>query len=200
MTYVVSDDELVFLIRAKHLEAYEHLQARMQTKQDRFIYKMLSMHRYCGLLFDDLKQIATWSLWLAVDTYQPKKNIFDAYYHLLLQREVIHEMKRFNSPSHHQLNQALSLDAEVEDGSPLSEFIGYDDPSIKQAVEHPLLVLLEEENKTLTMEQRAMLVYVNLGYSYTEIGKIMKKSYRFISKQVQALLATVIPKDSTTYD
>jgi RNA polymerase sigma factor (sigma-70 family) len=197
---MVSDDELVFLVRAKHQEAYYALQERMQGKQDRSIYKMLSLHRYCGLLFDDLKYVAMITLLLAIDTYHPQKNIFDAYYHVLLQREMVHELKRFSTPNHHQLNSALSLDAEVEEGSPLSEFIGYDDPLIRQQLEHPIHLLLEDNKSELTPEQRAILTYVKLGYTYTEIGKIMKKSYRVISKQVHQLLSRVLHDSASTYD
>jgi DNA-directed RNA polymerase specialized sigma24 family protein len=172
----------------------------MQGKQDRSIYKMLSLHRYCGLLFDDLKYVAMMTLLLAIDTYHPQKNIFDAYYHVLLQREMVHELKRFSTPNHHQLNSALSLDAEIEEGSPLSEFIGYDDPLIRQQLEHPIHLLLEDNKSELTTEQRAMLVYVKLGYTYTEIGKIMKKSYRVISKQVHQLLTGVLYDSASAYD
>jgi RNA polymerase sigma factor (sigma-70 family) len=200
MMTLVSDDELVFLVRAKHQEAYQTLQERMQGKQDRLIYKMLSLHRYCGLLFDDLKYVAMMTLLLAIDTYHPQKNIFDAYYHVLLQREMVHELKRYSTPNHHQLNSALSLDAEVEDGSPLSEFIGYDDPLIRLRVEHPIHLLLEDPKSELNPEQRAILIYVKLGYTYTEIGKIMKKSYRIISKQVHTLLSRVINDCAFSYD
>ena len=33
------------------------------------------------------------TLLLAIESYDPHKNIFDAYYHFLLQRELINELK-----------------------------------------------------------------------------------------------------------
>ncbi|MFZ9704330.1 MAG: hypothetical protein ACO3BB_03590, partial [Bacilli bacterium] len=61
----LSDDEMVFLIRSQHQEAFRLLTEKMQSKQDRLIHKLMYMHRYCGLDYDDLKIVAMQTLLLA---------------------------------------------------------------------------------------------------------------------------------------
>ncbi len=185
---LVSDDELVFLIRRKHPEAFTSLLDRMALKQDRMIHKLLFMHRYCGLDFDDLKIVAIQTLTLAVESYEPKKNIFDAYYHFLLQRELVNELKRFSSDNQNLINTAISLDYEIEDGSYLSDVIGQTDATLQTIMDDPSHQLLEEDDQRITPKEKAILTYLKLGYTFTEIAKIMKDHYRNISKIAKSLL------------
>ncbi len=184
----LSDDELIFLIRSQHLEAFQMLLDKMQPKQDRLIHKLMYMHRYCGLDYDDLKIVAIQTLLLAIDAYHPKKNNFDAYYHFLLQRELINELKRFAAEQHAPINHAISFDYEIEEGSSLSDMIGEDDTKIYQPFTDPFYQLLESDNISLTPKEKAIIAYLKLGYSYTEIAKIMKDHYRKISKIAKNIL------------
>ena len=185
---LVSDDELVFLIRRKHPEAFTSLLNRMALKQDRMIHKLLFMHRYCGLDFDDLKIVAIQTLTLAVESYEPKKNVFDAYYHFLLQRELVNELKRFSSDNQNLINTAISLDYEIEDGSYLSDVIGQNDATLQTIMDDPTHQLLEEDDQRITPKEKAILAYLKLGYTFTEIAKVMKDHYRNISKIAKSLL------------
>ncbi len=185
---LVSDDELVFLIRRKHQEAFTSLLNRMALKQDRMIHKLLFMHRYCGLDFDDLKIVAIQTLSLAVESYEPKKNVFDAYYHFLLQRELVNELKRFSSDNQNLINTAISLDYEIEDGSYLSDVIGQNDATLQTIMDDPTHQLLEEDDQRITPKEKAILAYLKLGYTFTEIAKVMKDHYRNISKIAKSLL------------
>ena len=185
----ISDDEIVFLIRSKQPEAYQLMLERMQLKQDRLIHKLLYMHRYCGLDYDDLKIVALQTLLLAIESYDPCKNIFDAYYHFLLQRELINELKRFSSDNHNFINTALSLDYEIEDGSLLGDLVGQQDLKLIALVEDPFHQLLEGEDQRLSVKEKAILAYLKLGYSFTEIAKILGGHYRQISKIAKTLLA-----------
>jgi RNA polymerase sigma factor (sigma-70 family) len=185
----ISDDEIVFLVRSKQLEAYQLMLERMQTKQDRLIYKLLYMHRYCGLDYDDLKIVALQTLMLAIESYDPNKNIFDAYYHFLLQRELINELKKFSSDNHNFINTALSLDYEIEDGSFLGDLVGQQDQQLIALVEDPFYQLLESEDQSLSVREKAILAYLKLGYTFTEIAKILGGHYRQISKIAKTLLA-----------
>jgi len=184
----LSDDELIFLIRSQQREAFQILLDKMQPKQDRLIHKLMYMHRYCGVDYDDLKLVAIQTLLLAIDAYHPKKNNFDAYYHFLLQRELINELKRFSSEQHAPINHAISFDYEMEEGSSLSEIIGKDDAKIYQPFTDPFYQLLESENGSLTPKEKAIIAYLKLGYSYTEIAKIMNDHYRQISKIAKRIL------------
>ena len=185
---LVSDDELVFLIRRKQPEAFTSLLNRMALKQDRMIHKLLFMHRYCGLDFDDLKIVAIQTLSLAVESYEPKKNVFDAYYHFLLQRELVNELKRFSSDNQNLINTAISLDYEIEDGSYLSDVIGQNDATLQTIMDDPTHQLLEEDDQRITPKEKAILAYLKLGYTFTEIAKVMKDHYRNISKIAKSLL------------
>lgn len=186
--WTLSDDELIFLIRSQQREAFQILLDKMQLKQDRLIHKLMYMHRYCGVDYDDLKLVAIQTLLLAIDAYHPKKNNFDAYYHFLLQRELINELKRFSSEQHAPINHAISFDYEMEEGSSLSEMIGEDDAKIYQPFTDPFYQLLESENGSLTPKEKAIIAYLKLGYSYTEIAKIMNDHYRQISKIAKRIL------------
>jgi DNA-directed RNA polymerase specialized sigma subunit len=160
----------------------------MELKQDRLIHKLLFMHRYCGVDFDDLKIVAIQTLALAVESYEPKKNVFDAYYHFLLQRELINELKRFSTDNQNIINSAISLDFEIEDGSYLSDVIGQSDTKLQTMMDDPTHQLLEEDNQSISPKEKAILAYLKLGYTFTEIAKLMKDHYRNISKIAKSLL------------
>lgn len=196
---LVSDDELVFLARQHHQDAIAWLFKKMQNKQDRLIYKMMAMHLYCGLDYDDLKMVALQSLYLAIDSYHPHRNQFDAYYHFLLQREVVNELKRFASVQHAPITHAYSLDYEIEEGTSMAEMIGEEDGLIKSRLDDPFYQLLESQDHHLSPQERAILIYVKAGYSYREIGSLMHRSYRQISRIVQQLLKKTTTNKTSLY-
>jgi DNA-directed RNA polymerase specialized sigma24 family protein len=189
--YDVSDDELVLLCRQKQEEAFVYLLEIMKPKQERLVRKMLYENRYCGLDTQDLMLIATQTLYLAIDSYDPTKAVFDAYYHLLLQRELTNEMKKFNSLGQTLLNTALSLDDNFEEGVMLYDVIGTEDETMQHYLFDESEQLLKEDNVVLSVEQKTMLAYYRLGYSYSEIGRIIKKNYRLISKAIQEILTLI---------
>jgi RNA polymerase sigma factor (sigma-70 family) len=176
----VSNDELVFLVRQRIEHAFIVLQQRMEIKQDRLIKKVLIQNRYCGLDFCDLKIVAMQALFNAIDSYNGKKTVFDAYYHLLLERELVNEMRRFNSRNHTYLNTAISLDEAMPEGGNLYDVIAHEDEKNKWS--SYINDLVDEDKLNLTPQQKTILVYRSLGYSYSEIGKILNKNYRQISR------------------
>ena len=190
--YDVSDDELVFLARQKHQDAIDYLLLKVRPKQERMIKKILFEHRYCCLDFNDLMVVAIQKLFLAIDSYDPTKAVFDAYYHLLLQRELVNEMKKFNTYGHTLINKAISLDELLEEGQLMYDLVGKEDDMLNTYVFDPSIQLLKEDNLLLTIEQKTVFSYYQLGYSYSEIGRVMKKNYRLISKMIQEILAIMI--------
>lgn len=193
--YDVSDDELVFLARQKQQEAIEYLFLKMKPKQERMVKKLLFEHRYCGLDFHDLMHVAMQTLFLAIDSYDPRKAVFDAYYHLLLQRELVNEMKKFNTYGHTLINTAMSLDEPLEEGQLMYDLIGKEDEQLHEYVFSESLQLLKEDNHLLTIEQKTVFSYYRLGYSYSEIGRIIKKNYRVISKMIQEILSLIVDQE-----
>jgi DNA-directed RNA polymerase specialized sigma24 family protein len=183
----VSDDELIFLVRQKQEEAFDILFSRLKSKQERMVKKLLFEHRYCGLDERDLLLVAMQTLYLAIDSYDPSKAVFDAYYHILLQRELVNEMKKFNSGNHVLLNTALSLDEPMDDQHQLYDMIGAEDDTMYDHVYGPTRQLLEDEHHPLTIEEKTIITYFHLGYSYSEIGRLIQKNYRYVSKVVQML-------------
>jgi DNA-directed RNA polymerase specialized sigma24 family protein len=186
--YDVSDDELVLLCRQKQEEAFDYLLEKTRPKQERLVRKMLYEHRYCGLDTQDLMLVATQTLYLAIDSYDPSKAVFDAYYHLLLQRELTNEMKKFNSLGQTLLNTAISLDDTFEEGIILYDVIGSEDETMQHYLFDEAEQLLQDDNVVLSLEQKTILAYYRLGYSYSEIGRLIKKNYRIISKAIQEIL------------
>jgi DNA-binding CsgD family transcriptional regulator len=56
-------------------------------------------------------------------------------------------------------------------------------------VEDPFHQLLESEDQSLSVREKAILAYLKLGYTFTEIAKILGGHYRQISKIAKTLLA-----------
>lgn len=176
---MISDDELVFLSRQGNAEAKRKLQIRYFKKQDRLIQKLLLENRYCGLEREDLLVIANKALDICIDSFSPNKNIFDAYYHLILTRELVNEMQKYSSPSQVILNVSMSLDAPIdnESGTALYEVVG-----------HPEDIFNQFENafynklNNLSDLEKQVLYYRSLDYNFKEIGEILKKNYRQISR------------------
>jgi RNA polymerase sigma factor (sigma-70 family) len=187
MTDIVGDDELVFLSRSRSDLALDQLQKQMEWKQDCLIRKLLSENRYCGLEHDDLKIVAVLALYTAVDSYDPAKAVFDAFYHLILERELVNEMKRFNSGAQTILNTAISLDEEIDENSNLYDIFGSEDDKIKFGSESGILQLAEDPSMGLNPLEKSIIAYRCLGYSFSEIGRIMKKNYRQISRIVREI-------------
>ncbi|MFA5235267.1 MAG: hypothetical protein WC399_00225 [Bacilli bacterium] len=188
MTYEdVSDDELVFLARQHNREAERALFERMRPKQDRMIYRLLKDNRYSGLEPGDLKTIAIQSLYHAIDSYDGRKAVFDAYYHLLLERDLVNEIKKFNTFNQTLLNTALSFDEPLGEGGNLYDVIGAIDEKIGAVNSGHILELAEDVHSGLTPLEKAIVAYRMLGYSFSEIGRIYKKSYRQISRIVDKI-------------
>jgi DNA-directed RNA polymerase specialized sigma subunit len=182
MDALVSDDELVFLARSQHEEARIALQNKMQMKQSRMIRKLLFEHRSCGLEESDLQNIALHALNNAIESYDEKRSVFDAYYHLILQRELVNEMKKFNTHNHNVINTAVSLDYVLEEGTVMADIVGEEDREIKSQLDDFGLQLLEDESHHLTVQEKQMVAYYRLGYSFSAIGRMMNLNYRIISK------------------
>ena len=187
----VSDDELVFLIRQKHFEADKMLVERMREKLMMLVKKFYFQHRRCLLEEDDLWTNALKSLYIAIDSYQHQKVHFDAYVYVIVERELMHVMRHFNQPHHHVVDYALSLDDAPEDGTPLYEVIGEDDNLLKNQLNDPFHSLLEQDDG-LTLDERIIIVYARLGYSFKEIGKVLKKNYRQVTRIVKKLKDKVV--------
>lgn len=188
--YEVSDDELVFLIRQGNKEAERMLIERMARKQDKLIFRLLRENRYCGLEPGDLKTIALQSLYNAIDSYDCKKAVFDAYYHFLLERDLVNEIKRYNTFNQTIINTAVSFDETLDEGGCLYDIIGATDENIKAVTAMTIMELAEDDDNHLSVEEKAIVAYRILGYSFTEIGKILHKSYRQISR-IAAKVATM---------
>ena len=184
--HVVSNDELVFLVRQKQAEADGLLQQRMQHKLRILVKKFYYQHRRCLLEEDDLWSIAMKSFYIAIDSYHHQKVHFDAYIHVIIERELMHVMRQYNQPHHHVLDYALSLDEVPVDGTPLYEVIWDEDDDLKGKLNNPFYALLEHDD-TLSLDERIIIAYARLGYSFKEIGYVLKKNYRQVTRMVKKL-------------
>lgn len=181
---LVSHDELVFLIRCKETLAFDMLARRMKQKQDRLINQILKENRYCGLDEQDLLVVALDALFIAVESYDPKRTVFDAYYHFILNRELVHALQRHSTGAQNFLNTAMSFDEEIEEGTSLYDVIGREDESIKSGHDGGLTYLLNHPSLKLTTIQKVMIQLRTMGYSYEEIGKHIHMNYRQVSRQM----------------
>jgi RNA polymerase sigma factor (sigma-70 family) len=184
----ISNDELVFLVRSKETIAFDMLAWRMKPKQERLIHQVLKENRYCGLDEQDLLVVALEALFIAIESYDPTRTLFDAYYHFILNRELIHALQRHSTGAHNFLNTAMSFDEEIEDGTSLYDVIGREDETIKSGDHGGLENLLNHPLLKLTSLQKVMIQLRTLGYSYEEIGSQVKLNYRQVSRQMIKLM------------
>lgn len=189
----VSVDELVFLIRQKQVDALPILEHIMQAKMIQYVRKAFHSNRRCALDEKDLLSLAYQTLYLAIDSYQPQRVHFDAYFHVLLERELMHAMRKYNQPHHIVLDQAMSLDQEFEEGTNLYELIGEEDPHLHHQKHSPLVSLLEDED-SLTAEQRLIIVLFQRGYTLKEIGQRIQKNYRQVARLLKQLEPLILQK------
>jgi RNA polymerase sigma factor (sigma-70 family) len=182
----VSHDELVFLIRQRQPEALTLLETLMQTKMIHYVRRLRAAHRKCLLDEHDLLSLAYQTLYLAIDSYQPDKVHFDAYFHVLLERELMHALRKFNQPHHHWLDYAVSLDEPVDEGASLAELVGEEDAYLHRQ-KHSVFVQLLEQEDDLDWEQRTVIVLFQRGYSLKEIGNRIQKNYRQVARMLKQL-------------
>jgi RNA polymerase sigma factor (sigma-70 family) len=184
----ISNDELVFLIRSKESMAFDILAKRMKSKQERLIHQVLKDNRYCGLDENDLLIVALDALFIAIDSYDPLRTVFDAYYHFILNRELIHALQRHSTGAQNFLNTAMSFDEEIEEGTSLYDLIGKEDETIKFGNDGGLKQLLHHPVLKLNAMQKVMIQLRTLGYSYEEIAQQLKLNYRQVSRQMIKLM------------
>lgn len=191
----VSDDELIFLIRQNNEEALNMLLFRYRDIRDILICETLKKNRYCGLEFDDLKQTALEATLLVAATYDMNKSCLFSYWKLLITRELQSFLKKHNGLSSSLLNTAVSYDAGDEyeknycfsqshdiSEYPLTEIINVDE-SVQR--------LAEDVDHSLTPQEKAVMAYRMLGYSYEEISSILHFSNRKLCRVMLSMRSKV---------
>ncbi len=195
MTNQVSDDELVYLIRQNNEEALNMLLFRYRDIRDILIWETLKSNRYCGLEFDDLKQTAYEATLLVAATYDMKKSCFFSYWKLLVTRELRAFLTKHNGPSSAYLNMSISIDEGEEyeknqwimQSSECSENLVTNHYNADESMQR----LAEDVDNTLTPQEKAVMAYRMLGYSYEEIASILHFTNRKLCRVMLSMRAKV---------
>jgi DNA-directed RNA polymerase specialized sigma24 family protein len=194
----VSDDELVYLVRQKNEEALSMLLFRYHDIRDVLIWQTLKNNRYCGIDYDDLKQVAYEALMLILATYDMRKSCFFSYWKLLISRELRGFYKNHNGISAAMLNTALSYDAgdEYERNYCVSQSVAFDGPSLIDSLNASdcLQRLAEDVDHCFSPPEKAIMAYRMLGYSYEEISTIMHFTNRKLCRLILNLRSKVRTK------
>jgi len=186
MKYDVSDDELVCLVRQQNEEALKMLLFRYRDIRDILIYETLNRNRYCGLEYDDMKITSIEATLLICEHYDYQKSCFFSYWKLLMERELISFLRRMNGYGAGQLNTAVSFDAgdECEQNFRLAQSMDTTHNYITEEInfDESIQRLAEANDNDLSPEEKAVLAYRVLGYSYEEIESIMHMTKRKVCR------------------
>ncbi len=195
MKNLVSDDELIYLIRQNNEEALNMLLFRYRDIRDILILETLKNNRYCGLDFDDLKQTAYETMLLVAETYDPTRSCFFSYWKLLMGREMKTFLIKYNGPSASFLNTSISFDAGEEfeknrwmaQAPDSSDYLITESLNVDESIQH----LAEDVDHKLTPQEKAVMAYRMMGYSYEEISSILHFTNRKLCRVMLSMRAKV---------
>ncbi len=195
MQNLVSDDELVYHIRQNNEEALDMLLFRYRDIRDVLIWETLKSNRYCGLEFDDLKQTAHEATLMVIATYDMKKSCFFSYWKLLVTRELRAFLMKHNGPSAAYLNTSLSFDdgEEYEKNQWIFQSPGCCENSITDQLnsDENMQRLAEDVDNGLTPQEKAVMAYRMLGYSYEEIATLLHFTNRKLCRVMLSMRSKV---------
>ncbi len=195
MTNLVSDDELILYIRQNNEEALNMLLFRYRDIRDILIWETLKKNRYCGLEFDDLKQTAYEATLLVAETYDPKKSCLFSYWKLIVARELQTFLKKHNGLSASLLNTAYSFDGldEFERNYCFSQSTEVSEYSLTDSInqDESMVRLAEAVDHGLTPQEKAVMAYRMLGYSYEEIAAVLHFTNRKLCRVMLSMRSKV---------
>ncbi len=187
------DQYLIYLLKCGNKEA-------QKIFFDRYIYlaKVIGGDFYRsnylpGMTADDISAIYIANIHVALKFYNEKIGSFKAFWKQISFHEsmkFVSENMRHFRPGNISLNQVIDEDGETT----VEEIIGFndDDISVKLAIDDIVYQIEENENSSLTSEERDVFIHYSMGFSYQEIAEKRKsdiKHIRYIYARAKKKLA-----------
>lgn len=186
-----NDYELLELVHANNEEARSIVYKKYEPLIVSYSKKMLPYCKNAGLEVNDLVQEGMLGLTNAINTFKEDKNIlFYTYAKTCIERKIISSSIKANRFKHKPLNDSLSFDQEVVDGSiHLGDFFGNDNINPEKLVinEEQYVELVEELNKVLTEFESQVFSLKTNGFDYKEIASILDRNSKAIDNALQRI-------------
>lgn len=192
----VSDEYLIFLMRANSKEAYKLFVERYKF----FILGVLNKHR---LILKDLNiewdhavvelQYATEALLMH---YEYCAGYFYSYWHTGILRElyaIFRRHKRIVEESEHTINLDESFGKEGENEVLNHEVYGFEENDYRDPGQDLLLRISDNNEQLLNLDEKYILVHIAEGYSVSEIARISNKTNNTIRRHLRNVRRKLSP-------
>ena len=184
----VSDEELVIRIRKEDKDAEEELFTR---------YKQIVRSRarpffLAGSDHEDIIQEGMIGLYKAVCDYDLEKEVsFRAFADICIKRQILTAIKTASRKKHQPLNNYISLSTQAFEGESEKTLIemlhatDISDPEEMYIIMEDAESIRENMDKMLTpLEKRCLSLYLK-GFSYQQIGEMLKKNKKSVDNAIQ---------------
>jgi RNA polymerase sporulation-specific sigma factor len=186
-----NDEELIYLIKERSLEAKDILLNKYKYIIDALIKKYSSVIRMLGLDFKDIYQEAYLGFTDAINNYDPDKDSsIKTFISLCVQRKIQTALRNASTLKNKMLNESLSLEQSYQDEKdPLLYTIGdiKEDPLFKIIDQEGEKDLDEKIRKELSpFEYEVYSLLIN-ALDYNEIAIILEKDAKQIDNTIQRI-------------
>ena len=177
----ISDDELIYLAREKNQYAEDILYSRYYKNINYFLKEIYS-YKEAYYDNDDLKQIALLKFISCVEKYDEDNGNFYSFCKLVIKRSIFDYLKIENKKIiDYSLNNFINDNEDIMYIDLICEHsIEYDkvkNDVINEETKEKIFSLLEDN-------ERRILEYKLMGYSYKEISLVFDKPIKFIDNQL----------------
>lgn len=181
-----TDETLVLLIQHGYLEARDVLTKRFTSFVKRIVSKYRNSLKSKGYDFDDLYQEGTIGLFNAINDYKFSKRIcFKDFSKYVIDRCIRTISHRSKNNRNHSLNKSFSYHTPIGSDSDLTfeQMLQSDQILPEQALLNN--ETLDDIVENLTLLERKVLYYYDLGYAYDEIADKTGKKKKDVDNTIQ---------------
>ena len=151
-----------------------------EAKKERIISNTVSRYKIRGFDTSDLKQIATWGLWEAAETYKrDSKKSAKNFIYMVVKRKLLNVQERLNRIKRRAFQEAAYLDEPLFDNSDfcLMDMIDAGGEPTKELI---LKELSKESKKRLSKLEYKVFKLRLKGYSYKEVANKLGRNFKSV--------------------
>ncbi len=173
----LKDEELIYIIQKNDdEEAINILFSRYEKEIKKIVRNRLNKTFKFYYDYDEFEQIIRCSTLQIIKKYDPSKGIFHKYWACSANRIITTELRRISKKlSGVELNQVFTFNEQEID---YMETFSSDETSFKRNIDatSELERIKSISDEFLTLEEKTILAYKMIGYSYTEIAHKIKST------------------------
>lgn len=185
------DGELCSMISENNEDAKEILYNKYKFMIDFLIKKYLLSAIKIGIEYSDLQQEALVGFSDAINSYNDSKDAsISTFITICVERRLQNVIVKASSLRNKMFLEALSLDYQDDDGSPLKEIISdnsKNDPLLNMTREENYEELIKKIENELSDTEREVFTLLVSGLSCREISTELNKNYKQIDNAIQRL-------------